>query len=226
MLRCCMDKGFPSSETEARNWILAHTRVASPGLCPEIRMRLITPEMDLWRADQQTLDSLGIDDPFWAFCWPGGQALARYLLDHPAVVADKRVYVFGAGGGVEAIAAALAGAAQVTAVDIDPLAAEAVRLNSELNRVQVQTVCRDEIGKQLDDWDLVTAADVTYEADLAARVLPWLEAQAAAGRLVLLADPHRGHIPTGIDQAIWQTSAPADTDVDGRFMVLTSVYSL
>ncbi len=120
-------------------FIAAHTTVAAAPLVPEIRLHLATEITPIWQASEAWLQQTGIEPPFWAFAWPGGQALARHVLDHPGLVAGRRVLDFAAGCGIAAIACALAGAASVEAAEIDPLAAAAIALNAALNGV---SACR------------------------------------------------------------------------------------
>lgn len=204
--------------------VLELTRAARPLLCPELRLRLATPDCALWRATEADLQALGLADPFWAFCWAGGQALARFLLDSPAEVAGRRVLAFGAGGGVEAVAAARAGAARVRAVDTDPLARAACAVNAERNEVQLEVDSRPGLGDDPAGWDVVLAADVCYQPELARSVVGWLERTAGAGRRVLLSDPARGHFDPGGWTRRAELRAPADTDVAGRHWVATAIY--
>jgi predicted nicotinamide N-methyase len=179
---------------EAEGFIRAHTAVARAPLVPEIALHLATEITPIWQATEAWLSRANIAPPFWAFAWPGGQALARLLLDEPARVAGRRVLDFAAGCGIGAIAAARAGAAGVEAADIDPLAIAAVRLNAALNGVRVAAVAEDLVGAAC-RWDTVLAGDVCYEAPMARRILPWLRGLAAAGAEVLLADPGRAYLP-------------------------------
>ena len=176
-------------------FIRAHTAVAAPPLVPEIRLWLASEALPLWEAGEVELAASGLPPPYWAFAWAGGQALARYLLDHPEQVAGRRVLDFAAGSGLPAIAAAKAGAAAVAASEIDPFAAAAIRLNAALNRVRIEVLETDVIGQDGADWDLVLAGDVFYERDLAARVEPWLRRLAGEGATVLVGDPGRGFLP-------------------------------
>jgi predicted nicotinamide N-methyase len=184
-------------------FIRANTAVAAAPLTPEIRLWLASEVVPLWEAGEAELAATGLPPPYWAFAWAGGQALARYLLDHPDRVAGKRVLDFAAGCGLPAIAAARAGAAAVTASEIDPFAAAAIRLNAALNGAQVDVVEADVIDAGGADWDLVLAGDVFYERDLAARIEPWLRRLAGRGVTVLVGDPGRAFLPkAGLERLI------------------------
>lgn len=200
-----------------------HTVVARPALCPELQLHLITPSCPLWKATEKDLLALGIDEPYWAFAWPGGQALARYILDDPGRWAGRRVLDFGAGGGVEAMAAALCGA-RVWATDLDPRAEAACRANARLNgvedRVHAETI--DVLGRVDLEVDAVVIGDVTYEDSLAERVADWAEALAARGLEVLVADPGRGFLDERFP-VVATYAAPSDIDVDGQYLVPTCI---
>jgi predicted nicotinamide N-methyase len=184
-------------------FIRANTAVEAPPLTPEIRLWLANEAIPLWEAGEAELATTGLPPPFWAFAWAGGQALARYLLDHPDEVAGKRVLDFAAGSGLQAIAAAKAGAAEVTASELDPFATAAIRLNAALNGVEIAVVEGDVTDTDQTGWDLVLAGDVFYERDLAARVEPWLRRLAGHGAVVLVGDPGRGFLPkAGLERVI------------------------
>jgi len=175
--------------------LAAHARVQSPPLVPELRLYLAEQLVPLWQATE-ALAGQRQPPPFWAFAWPGSIALARYLLDTPGLVSGKRVLDFGAGGGLAAIAATRAGAAQVVAADLDPLAAAVQPLNAELNGVTFESRCEDLVEREPAlPVDVVLAGDVCYEREPSARITHWLRRQAASGALVLLADPGRSYAP-------------------------------
>ena len=176
----------------AEEFCRAHTRVAHPPLVPEITLHLATEITPIWQATEAWLAEQGMEPPFWAFAWPGSIALARLVLDEPALVAGRRVLDFAAGCGLAAIAAARAGAALVEACEIDPLAVAATRLNAELNGVAVTALHQDMVGEAC-RWDVILAGDVCYEAPMARHILPWLRAMAGQGALVLMADPGRAY---------------------------------
>jgi predicted nicotinamide N-methyase len=133
--------------------------------------------------------------PFWATAWPGGQALARYLLDRPVTVAGRRVLDVASGSGLVAIAAGLAGAAAVTANDIDPYALSAITLNARANGVAVTPCAGDLLDGDGGDADVVLAGDVFYNEAIAKRMGPFLHRAAARGAHVLVGDPGRAHLP-------------------------------
>jgi predicted nicotinamide N-methyase len=152
--------------------------------CPEIRLWLLDGQVDL----NAQIDPIfkGADIPFWAFCWGAGQALARYIIDHPYTVAGKRVVDFGAGSGVAAIAAARSGALRVHAVDTDQTAQRMALENARLNRVSIEVS-----GRLPDSWDLLLASDVMYEE----QTCRWLLNLAARGRQIMISNPERKDMP-------------------------------
>lgn len=204
--------------------VRAHTRIATPWLCPEIRLHLVTDKDPLWRATEADLARLGLADPYWAFCWPGGQAMARYLLDTPALVRGRRVLSVGAGGGVEAIAAAMAGACQVVAADIDPLAARAASLNAAENGVTLELSVSDPLASDPVGIEVILAADVCYDESMAQRLLAWSRRQAENGALVLLSDPGRGFLQTTSLKALAELRAPADIEPGGAHLVPVTIW--
>ena len=177
-------------------FIRRNTAITAPPLVPEIRLHLATEITPIWQATEDTLARSELPPPFWAFAWAGGQALARYLLDHPEAVAGRSVLDFGAGSGLVAIAAAKAGAASVLAAEIDHFAAAAIAANAALNEVAIAVTTADVLGTCDPRWEVVTAGDVCYERPMAERVTAWLRVLAARGRLVLLGDPGRTYLPS------------------------------
>jgi len=178
------------------SFVRRNTAVTTPPLVPEICLYLATEITPIWHATEETLARSALPPPFWAFAWAGGQALARYLLDHSAEVTGRSVLDFGAGSGLVAIAAAKAGATAVLAAEIDPFAAAAIAANAALNDVDI-TVQREDLLDTVDAcWEVVTAGDVCYERPMADRVMGWLRGMAARGSLVLLGDPGRAYVPS------------------------------
>jgi predicted nicotinamide N-methyase len=181
--------------TDPAAFIRRNTAIGAPPLVPEIRLHLAGDVTPIWQATEQSLARDGVPPPFWAFAWAGGQALARYLLDRPAEIAGRSVLDFGAGSGLVAIAAALAGARPVLAADIDPFAVAAIALNAALNNVEIGIAMVDPIGVAQPGWEIVTAGDVCYERAMAARAVAWLRRLAKSGALVLVGDPGRAYLP-------------------------------
>nr|WP_245185742.1 50S ribosomal protein L11 methyltransferase [Falsiroseomonas frigidaquae] len=184
-------------------------------MVPELRLHLATEITPIWQATEAWLAEEGIEPPFWAFAWPGGQALARTVLDQPALVAGRRVLDFAAGCGIGAIAAALAGAAVVEAAEIDPLALAATRLNAALNGVAVATPDGDVVGSAC-RWDLILAGDVCYEAPMTAHILPWLRAMAGGGAEVWIADPGRAYLPVAGMELLSTHLVPTTRELEDR----------
>jgi predicted nicotinamide N-methyase len=184
------------STEELLAFVRARTQPAPVPAVPEIRIHQATELTPLWRATAAEL--AGWDDsPFWAFPWPGGQALARFVLDRPEVVRGRSVVDFGAGSGLVALAALRAGAASVLACDVDPLCAAAIRANAELNGVAVPFRAGDAIDAPLPGAEVVLAGDVFYERDLATRSLAWFRELVRHGVRVLAGDAGRQYAPAG-----------------------------
>ncbi|MCP2340434.1 class I SAM-dependent methyltransferase [Actinomadura rupiterrae] len=200
------------------------TRTASPPLVPEVRLRLAEEPFATWTATRAD------DPPFWAFAWAGGQVLARYVLDHPDVVAGRRVADIASGSGLVAIAAALAGAAHVTAFDVDPLARTAATENAALNDVVVEVVQADVtrtpgLHEALQTADVVLAGDVCYDPDMAPPMLAALRACAARGAKVLVGDPHRPYLPRGL-ASIAEYDVPETGNLEERDTTRAAVFVL
>lgn len=179
---------------DRKRFIATHTRLMPVPHAPEIAIHVAEEATELWQKTEDELATIGLPPPFWAFAWAGGQALARNLLDNPGIVERKRVLDFASGSGLVAIAAAKAGAGDVTGCDIDAFAAEAIALNAAANDVDVTARLDDLVG--LDEgWEVICAGDVCYERDMAARVVDWLGGLARRGAMVLIGDPGRHYLP-------------------------------
>ena len=205
-------------------FILANTTLTSPDFVPEIMLYLATSVIPFWQATENWLAEANVDAPFWAFAWPGGQALARHLLDHPDLVRGRRVLDFAAGGGIAGIAAAKAGAASVQAADINPMAIAATRLNAQANGVEITGISGDIVG-QMNRWDLILAGDVCYEAPMTGHILPWLRGMADAAE-IWIADPGRAYLPkAGLDRLASYT-VPTNLELEDHSQRLTTLYRL
>jgi predicted nicotinamide N-methyase len=213
------------SAARPEDFIRAWTAAAAPPLCPELRLRLAGPVTPLWEATEKTLEREGLPPPYWAFAWPGGQALARYLLDHPREAAGRRVLDFAAGSGIAGIAAAKAGARSVVASDLDAFARAAIALNAALNGVTVEASA-DDFTAGGAGFDVILAGDVCYERPMAERVWPWLKARAAAGASVLLADPGRAYLPKEGLRELARYAVPTTLELEDRTVRETAVYAV
>jgi predicted nicotinamide N-methyase len=198
--------------TDPHGFIRAHTAIAHHALVPEIALHLATEITPIWQATEAWLAETGTEPPFWAFAWPGSVLLARHVLDHPHLVAGKRVLDFAAGGGLAAIACAKAGAAWVDAAEIDPLAVAATELNAELNQVRVTALSGDVVGSPC-RWDLILCGDVCYEAPMTAHILPWLRLMAETAE-IWVADPGRSYLPRDGMQEILRRTVPTTRELE------------
>jgi predicted nicotinamide N-methyase len=205
-------------------FVRAHTIVSHAPLVPEITLHLASEITPIWRASEDWLAARNVDPPYWAFAWPGGQALARYILDHPSCVAGKHVLDFAAGGGIAAIAAARAGAVSVQAADIDPLAVAAMVLNAEANDVSMVTLVDDVVGTNC-CWDLILCGDVCYEAPMTGHILPWLRAMAGS-TTVWLADPGRAYLPRDRRTSFASYTVPTTLELEDRTAREVTLYQL
>ncbi len=173
---------------------LPSTRLAPAPFVPEIHVLQADTAVGLW---DLTGGAYRSDEPppFWAFPWAGGQGLARHLLDHPDLVAGRRVLDLAAGSGIVAIAAARAGAADVRAVDVDPAASAAVGANAAANAVSVAATTADVLDGDAGGAEVVVAGDAFYSTTMAGRVLNFLRRAARDGATVLVGDADRGFLP-------------------------------
>lgn len=206
-------------------FIRAETRLLPVPHAPEIVLHLADEAVDLWKRTEEELAEMGLPPPFWAFAWAGGQALARYLLDHPEIVRGKRVLDFASGSGLVGIAAMKAGAASVDATDIDDFAIAAITLNSTQNGVPVQGQARDVIGRD-EGWDVICAGDVCYEHDMAKRVTEWLQTCAARGATVLIGDPGRSYLPRTQLRALADYQVPVTRTLEDSDVKHTRVWTM
>ncbi len=203
---------MPSLEETIR-FIRERTAPAPVPLAPELSLWQATELTPLWHATAAELHGWD-DSPYWAFPWAGGQVLARHVLDHPALVAGRRVLDFASGSGLVAIAAARAGAAEVVAVDVDPFCRAAVALNAELNGVAIPFRAEDPLGAPLPECDVVLAGDVFYERALAAGATAWFAALAARGTLVLAGDAGRAYAPSSGFVEVASHDVPTTVEIE------------
>ena len=206
-------------------FIRAHTRLLPVPHAPEIALHVAEEATELWQKTEDELAVIGLPPPFWAFAWAGGQALARYLLDNPALVAGQRMLDFASGSGLVAIAAAKVGAEPVEACDIDAFAAAAIGINAAANGVTVAPRCDDLIGRD-EGWDVICAGDVCYEREMAERVIAWLSGLSARGATVLIGDPGRSYLPREKLEALATYEVPVTRALEDAEIKRSSVWRL
>jgi predicted nicotinamide N-methyase len=221
--------------SDRKAFILANTRLKPAPHVPEIVLHVADEAVPIWQKTEEELDALGLPPPYWAFAWAGGQALARYVLDHRHEVAGKRVLDLAAGSGLVAIAAAIAGAAPVIAADIDAFTESAVSLNAQANGVYIEIIVQDLLPKEdlldrpaseVPRYDVILVGDLFYERDTAARALAFLDRNAAAGSRVLIGDPGRTYLPK--ERLTWlaEYSVPVTRELEDNDIKRTSVWEL
>ena len=212
--------------TDRRAFIVENTRLQAPPHAPELRLHLADEITPIWRLTEEALEEMGLPPPFWAFAWAGGQALARYLLDHPETVAGKRVIDFAAGSGIVAFAAMKAGAAHALAADIDGFCEAAIALNAEANGVAVEFTDADLLDAPPPAVDVILAGDICSEKALAARVMDWLAAARAAGARVLIGDPGRTFFPREGLVRLAEYQVPTARELEDMEVRKTAVWTL
>ena len=190
-----MEGGLGGVIKDPHAFIRDNTRLQQPPHAPELSLHLADEITPIWRMTEEALGEMGLAPPFWAFAWAGGQAIARYLLDHPGAVAGRSVVDFATGSGMVAIAAMKAGARSALGSDIDPFCGAAVALNAQVNGVTVSFTDQDLLDAPPPRVDLICAGDICYEKPLAERVLAWLQTAHEQGSRVLIGDPGRTYFP-------------------------------
>jgi predicted nicotinamide N-methyase len=210
--------------TDPAAFIRANTRLLAPPLVPEILLHLAEESLPIWQRTEEELGEMNVPPPYWAFAWAGGQALARYLLDHPAEVSGRTVLDLGSGSGLTAIAAVRAGATRVLAADIDPLARVAVALNAEANAVEVATTATDLLAAPPESYQAILVGDLFYERALAERVAAFIDAAGANGTPVLIGDPGRNYFPRERFEAAARYEVPVTRELEDALVKHTAVW--
>jgi predicted nicotinamide N-methyase len=217
-----------------RDFILANTRLLRPPLVPEVVLHLAEESVPIWRKTEEELGEMNVPPPFWAFAWAGGQALGRYLLDHPETVAGRTVLDIGSGSGLVAIAARMAGARHVTANDIDTFAIEACRINAEVNSVEVSLDGGNLIGgagpwageppSAIAAAEVLCLGDVFYEKELASNILGISEHAHKRGCRVIVGDPRRSYFPADKFMMIGEYAVPVTRDLEDNEIKNSAVW--
>ncbi len=208
-------------------FIRANTRLMAPPLVPEILLHLAEESLPIWRKTEEELGEMNVPPPYWAFAWAGGQALARYLLDNRTLVSGQVVLDLGCGSGLSGLAAAKAGAARVTAADIDGFALAAVALNATANDVEIAATAVDVLAAAPDpEWRVILVGDLFYERALATLVETFIDRAQANGALVLVGDPQRSYFPKQRFTAVAEYSVPVTRELEDSEIKRTSVWRL
>jgi predicted nicotinamide N-methyase len=212
----------------AEDFIRENTRLRAVPHVPEISLYVADEAVPLWQKTEEELGQMGLPPPFWAFAWAGGQALARYILDHPELVRGQRVHDLASGSGLVAIAAKKAGAAEAVANDIDAFAMPAIALNAAANGVALTTEVLDRLDPAcaLEPFGVVLAGDIFYERDTAARALAFLRRMRAQQALVLVGDPGRSYLPKDEMIVRAEYQVPVTRDLEDAESKRTKVWAL
>ena len=197
------------------DFVRDHTVIQPAALVPELRLHVATEITPLWTATEAFLRVHDIEPPYWAFCWPGSQALARFILDNPERYRGRRVLDFAAGGGLAAMALAKVGAFPL-AVEIDPLAGVAMRCNAALNEVRFDIHIGDICAGPVPAVDALFAGDVCYSRPMVDRILPFFRRCAAAGVEVILADPGRAYVPADQVERVGSYEVPTLLELEDK----------
>lgn len=207
-------------------FIRENTRLQTVPHAPEIALWLADEITPIWRLTEEELGQMGLPPPFWAFAWAGGQALARYVLDHPHEAASRRVLDFAAGSGLVGIAAMKAGAARVLCADIDPFCQAAVAANALANGVTLDFTAADLLQAAPPDVDIICAGDICYERPMTEAVLAWLARARANGTRVLIGDPGRTYFPrSGLD-FLAEYRVPTTRELEDQEIKRSSVWAM
>jgi predicted nicotinamide N-methyase len=209
--------------TDPTGFIRASTAIGHHPLVPEIALYLASEITPIWTATEAWMQETGTSPPFWAFAWPGSAAMARHILDHPELVAGRRVLDFASGGGLAAIACVRAGAASVEASEIDPLARAAIGLNADIAGVRIG-VLGDVVGEE-GRWDLILCGDVCYEAPMTGHILPWLQRMAVTAE-VWVADPGRSYLPRAGLSEMLRMKVATSMELEDRTERLVTIWRM
>ncbi|MDB5423467.1 MAG: Nicotinamide N-methylase [Phenylobacterium sp.] len=218
---------IPATLEGRRAFIVANTRLQAPPHTPELTLHLADEITPIWKLTEEALERIGLPPPFWAFAWAGGQALARYVLDNPQVVAGRRVIDFASGSGIVGIAAMKAGARDVLAADIDVYCEAALALNAAANSVCVAYSAADLLEAPAPAWaQVILAGDICYEKPMTERVMAWLGAARRAGATVLIGDPGRSYFPASGLSKLAEYQVETTRELEDFAVKQTSVWTL
>jgi predicted nicotinamide N-methyase len=216
----------PKDNTDYARFIAENTKLIAPPHVCEIRLHLAEESLPIWQKTEEELGRMNVPPPFWAFAWAGGQALARYLLDHPDEISGKSVLDLGTGSGLSAIAAKKSGASSVLAADIDPLALASVRLNALANEVAVSTTDRDLLEAPPGEFEVLLGGDLFYERELADRVMAYAVQAGHKGTRILVGDPQRSYFPRERFHRVAEYEVAVTRELEDALVKKTSVWAL
>jgi predicted nicotinamide N-methyase len=207
-------------------FIRENTTLLPVPLTPEIHLHLAHEAVPLWQKTEEELGEIGLPPPFWAFAWAGGQALARYVLDHPETVKNKTVLDLASGSGLVGIAAMKAGATSVLAADIDNFAVAAIAINAKSNAVIITTTAIDLLQSPPPHMDTILVGDLFYEKSTAERVFAWLTQAKIKGSQILIGDPGRSYLPKEKLIQLADYNVPVTRDLEDAEIKRTAVWTL
>ena len=205
-------------------FIRANTKLLAPPLVPEIKLHLAEESLPIWQSTEEQLGEINVPPPYWAFAWAGGQALARYLLDHRGITRGRSVLDLGSGSGLTAVAAMLCGATSVLASDIDRLALIASDMNARANGIVIATSAEDLLIGAPGAFDIILVGDLFYERSLAQSVLAFVGAATARGSVVLIGDPQRNYFPKGRFEMAAEYAVPVTRELEDAEIKRTAVW--
>ncbi|MEV0396709.1 class I SAM-dependent methyltransferase [Polymorphospora rubra] len=206
-------------------FVRAYARLAPVPFVPEISLHQADEPIGLWELTEGEFRSEQ-PPPFWAFAWAGGQALARYVLDRPEVVAGRRVLDLASGSGLVAVAAARSGAAHVRSVDVDPFAGAAATLNAAANGVTVVAETADLLGGDAGDAEVVLVGDAFYSQAMADRMFGFLRRAVKVGARVLVGDPDRAFLPRRLLRPLAAYDVPVPPALETVRVKHTTIWEL
>ncbi len=222
-----MSAGNKPAIIDPAGFIRANTRLLPVPLVPEISLHVADEAVPLWSKTEEELGEAGLPPPFWAFAWAGGQALARFVLDHREHVTGRSVLDLASGSGLVAIAAMKAGASSVIGYDIDAFARVAIGINAAENGVRVEARGDDLLCDAVaPEAKAILAGDIFYERDTAERAFAFLSAQAARGAIVLIGDPGRSYLPKDKLRKLAEYQVPVTRDLEDAEIKNTAVWTL
>jgi predicted nicotinamide N-methyase len=212
--------------TDYAAFVRGNTSVLSPPLVPEVKLHLAHEALPIWQKTEEQLGEIGLPPPFWAFAWAGGQALSRYILDHPETVRGLRVIDIASGSGLVGIAAMKAGAQSLLAADIDLFSVAAIAANAALNNVQLVITSDDLLVQPPPQADVILVGDLFYEKSVAEKCLAWLEQAKAQNIEIFIGDPGRSYLPKTFLHKIAEYEVPVSRDLEDAEIKRTAVWQL